>query len=46
LRVWPAVGAGVVISALALAGGPAVRAAFAAVAAALELAGLTHPCPD
>ena len=46
LRVWPSVGVGVAISTLALAGGPAVRAVLAAVAAALELACLTHPSPD
>lgn len=43
LRLWPAVGAGVVIS--ALAGGSAVRVAFAAVATALELVCLTQSDP-
>jgi hypothetical protein len=43
LRVWPAVGAGVAVSALALAGGPAVRAACAALSAAVDLICLTQP---
>jgi hypothetical protein len=46
LRVWPCVGVGVAVSALALAGGQAVRAVFAAAATALDLVCLTQPYPD
>ena len=46
LRTWPCVVVGVAVSALALAGGHAERAVFAAVATALELACLTQSGPD
>ena len=46
LRLWACLGAGFAVGAAALAGGPAVRTTFAAVAAALELVCLTQPGPD
>jgi hypothetical protein len=46
LRAWPCVGAGIVVGAASLAGGPAVRTVLAAAVTALELVCLTLPGPD